>query len=172
MATPVRKVIPKNEVSVSQVSLALRLANAKAKATTGGEGRPFIVSRAISEVSDDAIKKIIDVITHDLRVLRNEEDEDDYIFRPSDHAFETALCLVSDSHLLIETSPGKPFVSPDGSGGVRLEWTKNGRTVSLVIPVSPDHQAYIYHRCGDAHNAERNPSARTLADWLNWLIHG
>lgn len=170
---PNRRFIPSNRVSMSQVSLNVRAAYARAKAAAAcGEGQPFILSPSISDVSEQAIKKTVNAITRDLRTLRNEENEDDYVFRPSDHAFQTALDLISDAYLLVKDDTGKPFTSPDGNGGVRLEWSKGGRTVSLVIPASENHPPYIYHRCSDAHNAERNPSAKMLADWLDWLVHG
>ena len=115
----------------------------------------------------------IQPILADIRDLMIEEDCDGYVFRPSEHASNSLKTLIGYVYIhdgqLAERLP-KPFISPDGSGGIRVEWSVGERTVSLWHPSSPSARGYIYHSAGDRRDVDRNLSSATLTRWLLWLL--
>jgi hypothetical protein len=112
-------------------------------------------------------------ILTDVRELRNEEDCEGYIFRPSEYASVGIMRLIGTVYLNNIDLAGqlpRPFISPDGSGGIRAEWNLGDRTVSLWHPSSADIRGYVYYSAGELHNADRNLSSSTLRKWLRWLV--
>lgn len=112
-------------------------------------------------------------IVGDLVALKAEEDSDGYIFRPSEYAFHSVITLLSGTYgrdtELANRLP-KPFVSPDGRGGIRVEWSIGDRIVSLLFPASAQRHPYIYHAAGEEHGANRQVSVDSLSMSLRWLL--
>jgi hypothetical protein len=109
---------------------------------------------------------------NDIRALTEEEDSDGYIFRPSRFALERAWELISNAYIELDTADRlpRPFVSPDGRGGIRIEWTLGDRVISLLCPSTPDRPGYIYHAANEEHGANRQVSADSLITSLRWLL--
>ena len=106
----------------------------------------------------------------DLRDLLKEEEEDDYgILKPTYHAFATALNLVMEISMFIHA--GYPFaaVSTDSEGGIRIEWVKGRGEIRLIIPASNSKPPYIYYEFDDKYGVDRNANAVNLLRWLNRL---
>jgi adenine-specific DNA-methyltransferase len=103
----------------------------------------------------------------DVDSLMDEVDEDGYIFRPTEGALGRARDLLRSAYGPLAARIPRPFISPTGSGGIRIEWTSGVRVVSLVLS---DRLSYIHHMAGDEHDAETDVSEDTLVRWLRWLI--
>lgn len=122
----------------------------------------------------DALRKNPDLIAvfGQLLALYDEEPEDDYgILKPTQHAFFTAVQLLTSAGLQSRNRLPYGSVASDSEGGVRIEWYRDAKEVRLVVPASEDGQPYIYHESGDVYNIERNPSASTLSRWLDWIAN-
>jgi hypothetical protein len=80
----------------------------------------------------------------DLRQLREEERNTDEPI--TEHAFTTTRDLLRYIPLgMFETVP-EPLLTPDGAGGIRVEWLRDNRNVRVVIPPEPNRPTFIYHR--------------------------
>jgi hypothetical protein len=115
----------------------------------------------------------IDRFLHDIRALSAEEDSDGYIFRPSPFAFAKVWELVSNAYIELDVADRlpRPFVSPDGRAGIRVEWTSGDRVVSLLRPGVPERQGYIYYAAGEEHGANREVTVDSLTTSLRWLLN-
>ena len=106
----------------------------------------------------------------DLRDLLKEENEDDYgILKPTPHAFTTALSLIMGVSMFIQA--GCPFatVSTDSEVGIRIEWVKGKGEMRLIIPASSKKAPYIYYEFDDKYGVDRNANAFKLTRWMNRL---
>jgi hypothetical protein len=115
-------------------------------------------------------------VTERLEALRNEEDEDGYINRPTEHALQITLDLLQSAYPLVGAGLPRPIITPDGLGGIRIEWRQGGEDIRLVCPAEPTGRLYIYYNLVD----ESNPGARGLdenidhratAYWLYRLLN-
>lgn len=104
----------------------------------------------------------------ELKRCDNEEDGD-YIFKPSDYSENFVKDLLSSTYKLLSFSPPLPSVSSDGDGGLRIEWEKNNRDLRLVCPSKEEKEKYIYFEDGDESKIEKNIDEKTLASLLQWL---
>jgi len=105
----------------------------------------------------------------DLIALQREEDEDDYIYKPTNYAFGTAERLLLIAYLSVNSDIPRPAITPDGEGGLRLEWRVPDREVRLICPAQPHRQPYIYYEADDNYKVVENVEGKTLAFWLTWL---
>jgi hypothetical protein len=80
----------------------------------------------------------------DLRKLREEERETDEPI--TEYAFSTARALLNYVPLVMFDRVPDPLLTPDGAGGLRIEWLQDNRNVRVVIPPNPERQTFIYHR--------------------------
>lgn len=106
----------------------------------------------------------------DLRDLLKEENEDENgILKPTYHAFTTALSLIMEVSMFIHA--GFPFaaVSTDSEGGIRIEWVKGRGEIRLIIPAASNTAPYIYYEFDDKYGVDRNASGFKLIRWINRL---
>jgi hypothetical protein len=101
--------------------------------------------------------------------LRMAEESDEYgILQASEHAYEQACELLIDAAIAAAIQ-GREIphgcAATDSEGGIRIEWMRPGGGVSLILPASPDREAYIYHEVGDIYATEL-ATAEALALWL------
>lgn len=108
-------------------------------------------------------------IHSDLIALRSEEDEEDYIYKPTDYAFNTAVELLRVAYLGAGGDISRPAVTPDGEGGIRIEWRHLEREVRLICPAQSNQQPYIYFEVGDNFKIVEDVNGNALASWLSWL---
>lgn len=107
-----------------------------------------------------------------LVALLEENETDEYgILQPSQFAFTLAMRLVVDAYEAIGDRFPKASASTDEQGSIRLTWSKQSPEceVCLVCPATANEQAYLYHELGDNYGVERNLTASTLVQWLEWL---
>lgn len=106
----------------------------------------------------------------DLMNLRQEEDEEDYIIKPSDHAFKTSLETISGAYMRLGAQFPRPSVAPTGDGGVRFEWRANNRYLVMACPSQEGQESYIYHEREGEYASVPQVSSESLTEWLRWLL--
>jgi hypothetical protein len=106
-------------------------------------------------------------IVEDLHALYEEEREAEQPV--TDFALETALSVLRAAYGELDKPVPMPASSPDGEGGIFIEWLRPQRNVRLVIPGQLNQRAYIYHRVGDFSDISRLSGAR-LAQLLDTII--
>ena len=129
---------------------------------------PGMTCRPPSRTFDQSINHIL----NDIRELSSEEDSDGYIFRPTESARENVWKLVVSSYIELDSDRvPRPFISPDGRGGIRVEWTVGHRVISLVCPPNPGAHIYVYHASGDDYGVNEQTSVQSLTIALRWLLN-
>jgi hypothetical protein len=103
----------------------------------------------------------------DLEAMLKEQDEPDFLHRPTKYAYDFAEQLIKDSYTHYLGSAPIPAIGPDGEGGIVLEWKSAGRcVVRLIIPPSEDRKSYIYSRGLSRSEVDYSVSALALARQL------
>lgn len=112
------------------------------------------------------------ILVRRLLTLVEEEAEEGEATEPSQYAIAKVLELLHEAYAPMERvfPRGWPIITPEG--GIRIEWSRSGRHVRLVIASNSDGQSYIYHEAGDDYGLDRNISGPTLARHLDWLTEG
>lgn len=90
--------------------------------------------------------------------------------RPSEHAHTTAKDLMDRIYAEVFCAFPKPMISPDGDNGILLDWASGTRSLRLVLPDTPELQAYLYHQDGNNYDAVYDLSSGSIKQWLTWLI--
>jgi hypothetical protein len=88
--------------------------------------------------------------------------------RPTQHAFDTAVCLLVDAAIEGHFDNRKiphGCVSTDSNGGVRIEWVRDGSTVHLIVPAAQRDAPFVYHELADAYATE-DVTPERLSYWL------
>ncbi|MCI0490370.1 MAG: hypothetical protein L0229_27570 [Blastocatellia bacterium] len=106
-----------------------------------------------------------------LNELLSLDDTDGYRFRPSRYAYQTAWWLILEAYSYLGDDFPEPSISPDGEGGISLDWMNDKRLVRLDLPESPSRRAYIYYEDGEKHGVVYTLSGKALTDWLKWLMN-
>ncbi|HEY6328289.1 MAG TPA: hypothetical protein VI756_03055 [Blastocatellia bacterium] len=132
----------------------------------GASGVVLIVS-AMGSVARLSSLDHVNAVLGQVSELLKEEDIDGYVFKPTSHALATVKSILNRAYYSLVPVPPDPFISPDGMGGVRIEWNKGTRIVSLMVPATQDEPPYVYHRDGDDHSADLD--MRRVSAWLKWL---
>ena len=78
----------------------------------------------------------------DLKALREEEQDTEAPI--TTHAYETAQKTLSYLDALAGSLLQAPHLSPDGSGGIRMEWFRGNTNVRAVIPPREEQRPYMY----------------------------
>ena len=131
-----------------------------------GAATGVVPARIPSQASES---KRISSVLNDIESLSNEEDVEGYIFRPTEFAIGRAKRLVGAAYSSVPERLPTPFVSPTGSGGIRIEWAKD-RTISLVCAAAADQLSYVHHMRGNDHGSIPRVSTDSLVHWLQWLM--
>jgi hypothetical protein len=101
--------------------------------------------------------------------LRDLAAEEDPACRPTSFAVSTlAEYLDKAAGEMGDTFPFG-YIMDNGSNGTRVEWENNGKHVRVVVSPEPGGLCYVYHECGQEHDAE-DLTQDTLARWLRWFI--
>jgi hypothetical protein len=109
-------------------------------------------------------------ILQDLDSMLKEQDEPDFRNRPTEYAYQLARGLIKKSYThYIGTSP-TPAISPDGEGGLVVEWKRDKLIVRLVISAAQEGKSYVYSRGPDRSLVERSISGLVLAQQLSTIF--
>jgi len=126
------------------------------------------VHRQVGELSLSKVRRqSAESLLRDLEAMLKEQDEPDFLHRPTKYAYDFAEQLIKDSYTHYVGSAPIPTVGPDGEGGVVLEWKSTGRcVVRMIIPSSDDKKSYIYTRGLSRSEVDYSVSALALANQL------
>lgn len=97
-------------------------------------------------------------VIKDLRAMRDEERDNGTPITV--RAFSDAMELLGFAHLVLDDLP-RTILVPDGDGGIRIEWSRDDRSVRVIIPPRPEQSAYIYQRVG--RNSDVKPFSKSSA---------
>lgn len=102
----------------------------------------------------------------ELAKLSERSDE----FKPTPYAISTAKELIGEIYSDMFSSFPKPSISPDGDGGILLDWVSDSRSLRLVIPDTAELRVYIYHQNDREYDAVYDASGDSIRQWLTWLM--
>jgi hypothetical protein len=93
---------------------------------------------------------------------------DGYIFKPRPRASRVAKAYIRAIYPFVNHYLPDPDVDSDGLGGIVIQWSQNGRTVTLGCRPSLDQKDFIYYQQGRHGIMEASPL--NLKERLTWLI--
>lgn len=102
-------------------------------------------------------------LLRDLEAMSKEEDEPDFLNRPTPFAYETAEKLIRGAYSHYVGSAPLATLGPDGDGGVIAEWQSDQRIVRLIVAPNENAKTYIYRRANNESAVDHVPSEIVLA---------
>lgn len=121
------------------------------------------------------MKELGAILREIVELATGEERDDDGILAPTKHATEVTTrllihastfvwqnCLTTGATFIFP----RGFVSTDSEGGIRIEWTKPGASLRLVIAASESGKSYLYHEFGERYGSDRQVTAALIGRWL------
>lgn len=102
----------------------------------------------------------------ELETFRHLENHDGYTFQLTERAYRTAKQYLSE--FINYVSDKLPDLTPDGDGGIDLEWKQGDRVVMAVVRDSDKLPSYIYFE-DSVNYGSRALSPELLREKLNWL---
>lgn len=108
-------------------------------------------------------------IMRELEELNNNENTEDFIMKPTTLALSRAEFKVQSVYRLMGDSFFAPVITPDGEGGIDLEWTRGERTLLLGCRADFEQRDYIYHQSANEYDSKQY-SLNYLKDRLFWLL--
>lgn len=125
------------------------------------------VHRQIGALSLSTIRlQSAEPLLRDLEALAKEEDEPDFLNRPTPFAYETAKEFIRSAYTHFVGSAPPPTLGPDGDGGMIVEWQSDQRIVRLVVAPDKNAKTYIYRRANNESAVDHVPSGTILAQRL------
>jgi hypothetical protein len=120
------------------------------------------VTPYIAALNDENLMAVIRTLVE----LRHEEDDE---WRPNEIATGRAIDIIAD--MCTDNQLGFPrcAVAPNGDGGVRLTWRRQGIEVRLVVPGTADLQPYIYKQTATTRLVIERITGQTLSNVLGSL---
>ena len=88
---------------------------------------------------------------------------------PADHVVERILELTPFAKQLLAQDWSQPWVTTDGSGGLRLSWRHGTRELRAVLLADRQRERYLYWQDGSEYGAIPNFGSATLFSRLRWL---
>lgn len=105
-------------------------------------------------------------ILRDLDTMLEEQDEPDFLHRPTEYAHRLARQIIENSYTHYIGSSPIPAIAPDGEGGLIAEWKSGQRIVRLVISSNQNRKSYVYSRGQDRSQIDYSASGLVLAQHL------
>lgn len=105
----------------------------------------------------------------DLAQMLQESSDSEDILPLKQNIAEATWKLLTEAHHFLRESFPLGTIYPDGDGGLRIDWTRQGRELRLVHRPSQERERYIYREFGDEYAIDYSVSPNTLANWLKWL---
>jgi hypothetical protein len=125
-----------------------------------------------SDAENSQVNLVLQIMLSDLEESENYTEYDSNYQQPSRHAVMRTRRLLQDSAYNIGHDIPLGTLLPDGNGGIRIEWIRHTRELSLMVPNAPGGREYLYHEEGSIYKAEYDVTSRLLAQWLEWLESG
>lgn len=111
----------------------------------------------------------LEVLLSDLGSLLQSRDYNENFIRPTNYAIDTAWGLLINANRRLKGALPLGTIYPDGDGGIRIEWIREGLELRSIIPGDATGRSYIYHEASDQYEADHNVSADSLGYWLEWF---
>jgi hypothetical protein len=112
-----------------------------------------------------------DPLLRDLEAMLKEEDEPDFLHRPTQYSYDLTKQLVKDSYTHYIGSAPVPTIAPDGDGGATVEWrSADGSVVRLIIRASQNGKHYIYSENLDRSHVDYVVSGLAIAQQLRSIF--
>jgi hypothetical protein len=102
--------------------------------------------------------------------MLKEQDEPDFLHRPTEHAYDTARQIIENSYTHYVGSSPIPAIAPDGTGGVIVEWKSGQRVVRLIVAATTDKKSYLYSKGNDQSVIDHSASGSILAQRLRFIF--
>jgi hypothetical protein len=121
------------------------------------------------------MKELGRILIQIIDMANGEQYDEDGILAPTKHATDrTTRLLIHASMTIWQYSQltGETFVFPRGfvatdcEGALRIEWTKPGASLRLVIAADGSGKSYLYYEFGEKYGSERQVTADLLGRWL------
>lgn len=109
-------------------------------------------------------------VLRELEAMLREEDEDDFLHRPTQDAYDFARQIIEASYTHHVGSAPVPTLAPNGEGGLVAEWKDGRRTVRLIVPASREGKSYVYSRGPSRSLVEYSVSGLTLSQQLSSIF--
>lgn len=109
-------------------------------------------------------------ILRELEAMLQEEDEPDFLHRPTQDACDFARQMIEASYTHHVGSAPVPTLAPDGEGGIVAEWKDGRRTVRLIVSASRDGKSYVYSRGPSRSLVDYSVSGLTLSQQLSSIF--
>jgi hypothetical protein len=87
-------------------------------------------------------------------------------------AISQVFYLVPQSRLALSQAWTKPLLITDGYGGLRMNWSKNGRDVRVSIPGVGSGKRVLYWEEGDSYGSVADVTPTGLTKYLRWITDG
>ena len=101
--------------------------------------------------------------------LEQEDNEEDFVNKPTDYAVATAFNLLIESFINAIGNVQRPSIFADGYGGLKFSWRFQGKKLELSIPSDEKRSPYFYYECGKAYKIIENIDSAALTQQPNWL---
>ncbi len=105
----------------------------------------------------------------DLSECKTSPDYDTNYQQPTSYAVTRTQNLLQDSSAILGNDLPLGTLLPDGNGGIRIEWIRSVRELSVMVPAKADGKEYLYHEEDTDYKVEHNLTPHSLAQWLRWL---
>jgi len=105
-----------------------------------------------------------------LREMDTEEPDEDA--PATAFAVSQVFYLVPQSRLVLSQAWTKPQLVTDGYGGLRMNWSKNGRDVRVSIPGYVSGKRVLYWEEADLYGSVADVTPTGLTKYLRWMTDG
>jgi hypothetical protein len=121
------------------------------------------------------MKELGAILRQILDLANGDSTDDDGVLAPTVHAMgQTTRLLIHASTIVWQhcMATGRTFIFPrgfvstDSEGGLRIEWTKPGASLRLVIAAGETGKSYLYFEFEDKYGSERQVTAELMGRWL------
>ena len=109
-------------------------------------------------------------LLRELEAMLREEDEADFLHRPTQDAYDFARQMIEASYTHHVGSAPVPTLAPDGEGGIVAEWKDGRRTVRLIVSASQERKSYVYSRGPSRSLVDYSVSGLTLSQQLSSIF--
>lgn len=113
----------------------------------------------------------LDEMLQDLKQLLGDNDYNEDYLKPTNYAVESVESLFTSIKLLLKKPFPRGTIYPDGDGGLRVEWMRDGIELRLIISATEKGKQYIYYELENVYAVEYNVTPNNLSNWLEWFNH-
>lgn len=109
-------------------------------------------------------------IINELRGFLRIENYNGLELQLSPPAYAKAESYLEAASSTIRLSKLRPEFTPDGDGGIEIEWERNGRRLVVSFKAHPGDRDFISWREPQGRYDGREATKELLQDRLNWLL--